>query len=95
MDHDVTNQQMFLDPYDFFFKKKCNVCGEKWVIGSPRSGCPGAQKVAAPPTPEFVRLDFVVSPPSERAGCECGSFKALGIQKGMAGHSTWCPWSAA
>ena len=25
--------------------------------------------------------------------CECGAFKAMGIARGMAGHSDWCPWS--
>jgi len=25
--------------------------------------------------------------------CECGAFKAMGIGRGMAGHSDWCPWS--
>lgn len=26
--------------------------------------------------------------------CECGAHK-IGINKGMAGHSSWCPWTSS
>lgn len=33
-----------------------------------------------------------VSAQKKEPACECGAFKANGLKKGQAGHSTWCPW---
>ncbi len=42
-------------------------------------------------TPLEIKIEVAFAEAASQ--CECGSFKAMGIQKGMAGHSDWCPWS--